>query len=180
MDKSGDRRQISRVGEIVRAGLVSLLSVVAVGCGTAGPHRACSVDQLSVYSVTTLEGPQHLHQDWVNRYIDVMRFALVDRNVIVDNAEHEPIKIISGSHETAVYFCREMGSARGLAAALVAYAAARESMSRTLRFEPSAGEVFRAMAEPKFSFFRQDVTTLSHVNLWVEDLNGSASVSSAS
>ena len=66
MDRSGVRCQISRVGGIVRAGLVFLLSVVAVGCGTAGPHRACSADQLSAYSVTTLEGSQYLHQDWVN------------------------------------------------------------------------------------------------------------------
>ena len=59
MDRSGVRCQISRVGGIVRAGTVFSLSVVAVGCGTTGPHRACSVDQLSAYSVTTLEGPQY-------------------------------------------------------------------------------------------------------------------------
>ena len=80
-----------------------LLSLV--GCGAVGPYRAYSVDQLSAYSVTTLEGSQYLHQDWVNHYVDVMRFAPVDRKVIVDSAEHEPIKIKSVSHETAVYFC---------------------------------------------------------------------------
>lgn len=57
-----------------------------------------------------------------------------------------------------------MGSARGLAPALVSYAAARESLSRILRFEAEAGEVYRVMAERKFSSDRQDITTLSHVN----------------
>ena len=68
-------------------------------------RRAYSVDQLSAYSVTTLEGSQYLHQDWVNHCVDVMRYAPVDRKVIVDSAEHKPIEIKSGSHETAVNFC---------------------------------------------------------------------------
>ena len=64
-----------------------------------------------------------------------MRFAPVDRKDIVNSAEYEPIEIKSGSHETAVYFFWEMGSASALDPALVSFAAARESMSRTLRFE---------------------------------------------
>ena len=100
---SGDRCQISRVTGIGRAGLVFLLSLV--GCGAVGPYRAYSVDQLSAYSVTTLEGSQYLHQDWVNHYVDVMRFAPVDRKVMVDSAEQDPTKIESGSYETAVYSC---------------------------------------------------------------------------
>ena len=70
MDKPGDRCQISRVGGIVRAGLVFLLSVVAVGCGAAGPHQVYSGEQLPAYAVATLEGSQYLRQDWLNCYID--------------------------------------------------------------------------------------------------------------
>ena len=70
-----------------------------------GPYRAYSVDQLSASSATTLEGSRYLHQDWGNHYVDVMRFAPVDRKVMVDSAEHEPTNIKSGSYETAVYFC---------------------------------------------------------------------------
>ena len=33
------------------------------------------------------------------------------------------------------------------------------------------------MAEPQFSSDRQDITTLSHVNFWVEDSNGATAVS---
>ena len=70
MNKLEDRCQISRVGGIVRAGLVFLLSVVAVGCGAVGPYQVYSGEQLPAYAVTTLEGSQYLHQDWLNRYID--------------------------------------------------------------------------------------------------------------
>ena len=101
MDQSGNRCQISRVGGIGRAWLVFLLSV---SCGAVSPYQAYSVDQLSAYSVTTLEGSQYLHQDWANHHDYVMRFAPVDREDIVDSAEHGPIKIKSVSHETAVNF----------------------------------------------------------------------------
>ena len=114
MNKPGDRCQISRVGGIVRAGLVFLLSVVAVSCGAVGTYRAYSVDYLPACSVTALEGSQYLHQEWLNRDVDVMRFAQVDRKVIVNIAEHEPIEIKSGSHETAVYFCWGMDRERSL------------------------------------------------------------------
>lgn len=80
-----------------------------------------------------------------------MRFAQVDRKVIVKSAEHGPCKIKSGSHEAAVYFCWEIGNASGLAPALVSFAAARESVSRTPRFEALVVEVYRVMAKTEFS-----------------------------
>ena len=72
-----------------------------------------------------------------------------------------------------------MGSARELAPAPVSYSAAREPLSRVLRIEAAAGEVYWVMAEPQFSSDRQDITTLSHVNFWVEDSNGATVVSRA-
>ena len=53
-----------------------------------------------------------------------MRFTQVDRKVVVNSAESEPIKIKSWSHETAIYFFCWMGSSPGLASALATYAAA--------------------------------------------------------
>ncbi|MAJ54648.1 MAG: hypothetical protein CBC67_01400 [Gammaproteobacteria bacterium TMED107] len=67
-----------------------------------------------------------------------MRFAQVDRSVTVNSVEHGPIESKLGSDEVAVYFGWEMSSARGLAPALFSYAAAKMSMSRTLRFEALA------------------------------------------
>ena len=80
-----------------------------------------------------------------------MRFAQVDRKVTVNSVEHGPIEIKSGSDEVAVYFGWEMRSARGLAPALFSYAAAKESISRTLRFEALAGEVCQVVDGPQFS-----------------------------
>lgn len=179
MNESGYRCQFSHISGIARAGFVLLLSAVAVGCGSVGPYQAYSGDRLPANAVATLEGSQYLRQDWLNRYIDAVRFAQVDGEAIVNSVEHERVEIKPGAHEIAVYFYWDMGSARGLAPALVSYAAARESLSRILRFEAVAGEVYRVMAEPQFSSDRQDITTLSHVNFWVEDSNGATVVSRA-
>lgn len=69
-----------------------------------------------------------------------------------------------------------MAGARGLVPILDSYAAARESLSWTLRFESVAGEVSGVMAELQFSSERQDITPLSHVNCWVEDSHGTTVV----
>lgn len=141
MNESGYRCQFSHISDIARTGFVLLLSVVAVGCGAVGPYQAYSGDRLPANAVATLEGSQYLRQDWLNRYIDAVRFAQVDGEAIVNSVEHERVEIKPGAHEIAVYFYWDMGSARGLAPALVSYAAARESLSRILRFEAVAGEV---------------------------------------
>ena len=127
------------------------MSAVVIGCGAVGAYQACSGDRLTANAVAILEGSQYLRQDWLNRYTDAVRFAQVDGEAPVNSVEHERVEIKPGAHEIAVYFYWDMGSARGLAPALVSYAAARESLSRILRFEAEAGEVYRVMAEPKFS-----------------------------
>jgi len=66
-----------------------------------------------------LEGSQYLRQDWLNRYIDSVRFEQVDGEAIVNSVEYERVEIKLGAHEIVVYFCWDMGSARGLAPALV-------------------------------------------------------------
>ena len=66
-----------------------------------------------------LEGSQYLRQDWLNRYIDSVRFEQVDGEAIVNSVEHERVENKLGAHEIVVYFYWDMGSARGLAPALV-------------------------------------------------------------
>ena len=123
-------------------------------------------------------GFEYLHQDWVNHYVDVMRFVPVDRKVIVDSAEHEPIK--SNRVLTKLPFTSaRRGQCPWSDSCPASDAAAREPMSRTLRLEALVGEYYRAMAEQKSSSDRQVTTTLSHVNVWVKDSIGSTSVSNA-
>lgn len=127
--------------------------------------------------VVTLEGAQFLRQDWLNRYVDAVRFSQVDDLSIDNSIAYNRLEIAPGYHDITVYFYWDMGSARGLAPALVSYAASRETLSRTLRFNARAGETYRVMAEPFFSSDRQDITTLTHVNFWVEDEAGNEIVS---
>ena len=102
-----------------------LLSAVFIGCGAAVPYQAYSGDRLPANAVAILEGSQYPRQDWLNRYIDAVRFAQVDGEAVFNSVGHERIEIKPGAHEIAVYFYWDMGSARGLAPALVSYAAAR-------------------------------------------------------
>lgn len=102
-----------------------LLSAVFIGGGAVGPCQAYSGDRLPADAVAILEGSQYPRQDWLNRYIDAVRFAQVDGEAVFNSVGHERIEIKPGAHEIAVYFYWDMGSARGLAPALVSYAAAR-------------------------------------------------------
>jgi len=155
--------------------LVSL-SVLG-GCLSGGAYQAYSGERRSDMQVATLEGAQFLRQDWLNRYIDAVRFSQVDDLTIDNSVLYNRLEITPGYHDITVYFYWDMGSARGLAPALVSYAASRDSLSRTLRFNARAGERYRVLAEPSFSADRQDITTLTHVDFWVEDSAGNAIVS---
>ena len=88
-----------------------LLSAVVIGCGAVGAYQAYSGDRLTANAVAILEGSQCLRQDWLNRYIDAVRFAQVDGEAIVNSVEHARVEIKPGDHKFAVYFYWDMGSA---------------------------------------------------------------------
>ncbi len=156
--------------------LIALLSsLTACVGGTA--YRLYEGDPRPSSSVAVLEGAQFLRQDWLNRYVDSVRFSSVDEVMVDNNVAYNRIEIEPGVHDIHVYFYWDMGTARGLAPALVSYAASRDTLSRTLRFEARAGQVYRVMAEPHFSSERQDITSLSHVDFWIEDEYGNEVVS---
>ncbi len=158
--------------------LLILLSCFFLGaCVSGSAYQAYSGVRLSDMQVATVEGAQFLRQDWLNRYVDAVRFSQVDDLTIDNSVLYNRLEITPGYHDITVYFYWDMGSARGLAPALVNYAASREPLSRTLHFNARAGERYRVMAEPFFSSDRQDITTLTHVNFWVEDSAGNAIVS---
>lgn len=90
-----------------------LLSAVVIGCCAVGAYQACSGDRLTANAVAILEGSQYLRQDWLNRYIDAVRFAQVDGEAPVNSVEHEHVEIKPGAHEFAVYFYWDIGSAPG-------------------------------------------------------------------
>ncbi len=157
--------------------LIICLIPLLTACLAGSAYQAYQGERLSEMQVATLEGAQFLRQDWLNRYVDAVRFSQVDELVIDNSVAYNRVEITPGYHDINVYFYWDMGSSRGLAPALVSYAATRDSLSRTLRFNARAGENYTVRAEPVFSADRQDITTLSHVNFWVEDEAGNEIVS---
>lgn len=149
-----------------------ILATMLTGCLSGTTYQVYEGEPRSSLQVATLEGSQFLRQDWLNRHVDAVRFSQVDGVTIDNSVAYNRLEIEPGFHNIMVYFYWDMGSARGLAPALVSYAATRESLSRTLRFNALAGEIYRVMAAPYFNADRQDITTLTHVDFWVEDEDG--------
>jgi len=157
----------------VGAGL--LLALVLSSCQGIGTYRAYDGERSSL-SVVVIEGEAYLRQDWLNRYVDSVRFQRVDDTVIEESLVYNRLEVAPGFHEIEVYFYWDLGNQRGLAQALVQYAATRESLSRTLRFNARAGERYTVLAQPVFGQGRREISNLSHVNFWVEDSDGNVIV----
>lgn len=145
-------------------------------CAGAGTYRAYEGAPRSELQVAVLQGEAYLRQDWLNRYVDSVRFHRVDDIEIEDSDNYGRVEVAPGFHDISVYFYWDLGNQRGLSQALVQYASSRESLSRSLRFNARAGEHYTVHAEPIFYEGRRDITTLSHVNFWVEDEQGNSVV----
>jgi hypothetical protein len=147
-------------------------------CNSSGiAYKAYLGEVRDDIQLSVLQGGQMVRSDWINRYIDAVRFSQVDETPIQNSNDHEAIQIAPGFHEIRVYFAWDLGSQRGLAPALVNYISTQPNLSRTLRFNARAGEIYSVQAEPVFRDEVQDITTLSHVDFWVVDGNGNHVVS---
>ncbi|NKB32200.1 MAG: hypothetical protein GKR91_03800 [Pseudomonadales bacterium] len=151
-----------------------LLPLILSSCAGYSTFQAYQGDTRSDMQVATLSGAQYLRQDWINRYIDSVRFTSVDEIQVDNSREYNTVAIAPGFHDITVYFYWDLGSTRGLAPALVSYAASRETLSRTLRFNARAGETYTVHAQRVFDEAEEqrDITTIDHVDFWVEDESG--------
>jgi hypothetical protein len=156
--------------------LFPILSLLT-GCLTTSAYQTYAGDPLPSMQVSIVEGAQFRRQDWINRYIDSVRFSMVDDMTIIDSGGNNAVEVRPGFHDVTVYFYWDLGSARGLAPALVSYASTREALSRTLRFNARAGESYEVRAQPVFSEGRRDITNLSYVDFWIIDQAGNEIVS---
>ena len=148
------------------------------GCASINEaYKAYTGETRPAMQLSLVEGAQFNRQDWLNRYVDTVRFSSVDGNDIEFSDAYSSIQITPGFHDLRVYFYWDLGSQRGLAPALVSYASTRDSLSRTLRFNALAGENYTVRAQPVFSEGRRDVTTLLYVDFWIEDRLGTEIVS---
>ena len=156
--------------------LISFLLLLS-SCIGSSTFRAYEGEARSALQVSLVEGAQYLRQDWLNRYFDSVRFSRVNDTPIDANIKFNSIELTPGDHDLTVYFYWDLGSQRGLASALMSYAAAQDTFSRTLRLNAKAGETYIVQAQPVFNEGRRGITNLSHVDFWIEDENGNEIVS---
>lgn len=162
---------------LMRAAGTAAALLLLVSCSSSGIFRAYSGERLSELQVAQIRGESYSRQDWLNRYVDSVRFARVDDMPIEESAVYNRVEVAPGFHDVRVYFYWDLGTQRGLAQALVQYASAQETLSRTLRFNALAGERYIVRAQPVFKEGRRDITNIAHVNFWVEDSRGNIVVS---
>lgn len=136
------------------------------------PYKAYLGELREDMHLSTIEGRSFRRTDIINRYTDTVRFMEVDGIPVQNSEQYHAIHITPGLHDIKVYFSWDLGSRRGLAPAMLDYARNRESLNRTLRFNARAGEFYIVMANPVFTEDKRHITTLSHVDFWIEDQQG--------
>lgn len=153
--------------------LALLLALLPAACNTvAGAYQAYAGPALQPGELARVEGARFLRTDWINRLTDSIRFMSVDGRPVESPERYSAIDLMPGVHDITVYFSWDMGSQRGLAPALVTYAASRDTINRTLRVNVEAGKTYIVRGDPVFSSPVQDITSLSYVDFWVEDEEG--------
>lgn len=150
-----------------------LLSLLLSACTVIEtPYRAYEGEERPLAELALVRGDYYLRKDWLNSYVDAVRFQRVDDRIIENSRAWDEVLLQPGERELEVYYYWDMGARMGLAPALASYASSRETMSRTLRLNVEPGKVYSVKAEPSFSGSPGDITTLDHVDFWVEDSEG--------
>ena len=173
------RQTQSLVITVKRLLLVAICSAMLSSCvANVQTFKAYIGEVNSQMQTSVIRGGQLVRNDLMNRYVDVVRFLRVDDMELRSSEQIAAVEVVPGYREIEVYYSWDHGSQRGLAPALVDYAAAQTGVSRVLRFTALPGEVYTVHAEPTFLGERQDITTLAAVDFWVEDSVGKAVVPS--
>ena len=173
------RQAQSLVTTVKRLLLVAICSAMLSSCvANVQTFKAYIGEVNSQMQTSVIRGGQLVRNDLMNRYVDVVRFLRVDDMELRSSEQIAAVEVVPGYREIEVYYSWDHGSQRGLAPALVDYAAAQTGVSRVLRFTALPGEVYTVHAEPTFLGERQDITTLAAVDFWVEDSVGKAVVPS--
>lgn len=149
------------------------LSGMLLACsGTQPPYKAYEGAERPVTALALVRGDFYLRKDFLNSYVDAVRFQRVDNHIIENSRAFEEVLLVPGTRELEVYYSWDMGARIGLAPALVSYASSREAISRTLRLTLEAGRQYAVKAEPVFDGNPGDIGSLQHVDFWVEDDQG--------
>lgn len=160
----------------VMAGVATILaSCVAIEM----PYRAYDGEERPTSELALVRGDYYYRKDWLNSYVDAVRFQRVDKHVIENSRAWDEVLMNPGEREVEVYYYWDMGARMGLAPAIASYASSRETVSRTLKFNAEPGKTYRIKAAPKLSGSPGDITSLDYVDFWVEDSDGHIILSKA-
>ena len=152
--------------------LLSALLLTLAACAAHAPYKAYFGDPRQDMQLATVLGGSFIRVEMLNRYLDTIRFIEVDDIPVTNSDQHRSIQITPVFHDIKVYFSWDLGSQRGLAPAMADYSKNRKNISRTLRFNARAGESYSVMATPVFDDSRHNITSLSYVDFWVENAEG--------
>lgn len=152
--------------------LLPLLGLLLACSATQPPYKAYDGAERPATALALVRGDFYYRKDFLNSYVDAVRFQRVDDHVIENSRAFEEVLLAPGTRELEVYYSWDMGARIGLAPALVSYASSREAISRTLRLTLEAGRQYAVKAEPVFDGNPGDIGSLQHVDFWVEDDRG--------
>ena len=152
---------------------MALLSALIQCAVPREPYKAYAGEPRSESQLVLLRGAIFSRQDWLNRYVDAIRFLSVDGRAIENSENFNEILVTPGFHDITVYFSWDTGSQRGLAPALVEYASTRSTVSRSLTLNAEAGKLYHVRGDPVFVQDEgRDITGLAYVDFWIEDESG--------
>lgn len=158
------------MGRVLITVCAALVLVSCVDIET--PYRAYDGEERPLSELALLRGDYFYRKDWLNSYIDAVRFQRVDGQVIENSRAWDEVLMSPGEREVEVYYYWDMGARKGLAPALANYASSRDITSRTLKFTAEPGKIYKVKAAPKLSGSPGDITSLDYVDFWVEDSEG--------
>lgn len=158
------------VGRAVAIVSVALMLASCVVIET--PYRAYEGEERPLSELALVRGDYYYRKDWLNSYVDAVRFQRVDGHSIENSRAWDEVLMSPGEREVEVYYYWDMGARMGLAPALANYASSRDTVSRTLKFNAEPGKIYRVKAAPKLSGSPGDITSLDYVDFWIEDSEG--------
>lgn len=166
-------RERSVLQSCIRLCCLVVSSVLISACAIIDlPYRAYDGEELPLSQLALVKGDFYYRKDWLNSYVDAVRFQRVDDHSIANSRAWDEVVMQPGLRELEVYYSWDMGARIGLAPALANYASSREAVSRTLQFLAEPGKIYLVKAEPVFSGTPGDIASLDHVDFWVEDSDG--------
>lgn len=152
---------------------ITAAALVLTSCSvTETPYRAYAGDERPASELALVRGDYFYRKDWLNTYVDAVRFQRIDEHVIENSRAWDEILVSPGEREVEVYYYWDMGARMGLAPAIANYASSRESVSRILKFNAERGKIYEVKAAPKLIGSPGEITSLDHVDFWVEDSEG--------